>query len=83
MDSGTELAAFCTTRTEKCSKYESRFISVIHIFYFLFFLLLLLDLSSAKRKFADSLNEFKFQCIGDAETDDEMCIGKSQPHVRM
>uniref|UniRef100_A0A667G1I7 Rho GTPase-activating protein 26 n=1 Tax=Lynx canadensis TaxID=61383 RepID=A0A667G1I7_LYNCA len=35
------------------------------------------DLSSAKRKFADSLNEFKFQCIGDAETDDEMCIAKS------
>ena len=42
----------------------------------------LLDLSSAKRKFADSLNEFKFQCIGDAETDDEMCIGKSQPYRR-
>ncbi|XP_023043501.1 rho GTPase-activating protein 26 isoform X3 [Piliocolobus tephrosceles] len=36
-----------------------------------------LDLSSAKRKFADSLNEFKFQCIGDAETDDEMCIARS------
>ncbi|XP_045675283.1 rho GTPase-activating protein 26 isoform X3 [Phyllostomus hastatus] len=35
------------------------------------------NLSSAKRKFADSLNEFKFQCIGDAETDDEMCIAKS------
>nr|XP_011714492.1 rho GTPase-activating protein 26 isoform X3 [Macaca nemestrina] len=35
------------------------------------------DLSSAKRKFADSLNEFKFQCIGDAETDDEMCIARS------
>ncbi|XP_071066496.1 rho GTPase-activating protein 26 isoform X12 [Dasypus novemcinctus] len=34
-------------------------------------------LSSAKRKFADSLNEFKFQCIGDAETDDEMCIARS------
>uniref|UniRef100_A0A8D3BRM4 Rho GTPase-activating protein 26 n=1 Tax=Scophthalmus maximus TaxID=52904 RepID=A0A8D3BRM4_SCOMX len=34
-------------------------------------------LSTAKRKFADSLNEFKFQCIGDAETDDEMCIAKS------
>uniref|UniRef100_A0A3P8VZS2 Rho GTPase-activating protein 26 n=1 Tax=Cynoglossus semilaevis TaxID=244447 RepID=A0A3P8VZS2_CYNSE len=33
-------------------------------------------LSTAKRKFADSLNEFKFQCIGDAETDDEMCIGE-------
>lgn len=42
-----------------------------------FLLFFLLDLSSAKRKFADSLNEFKFQCIGDAETDDEMCIGKS------
>lgn len=36
-----------------------------------------IDLSSAKRKFADSLNDFKFQCIGDAETDDEICIGKS------
>uniref|UniRef100_A0A8C6SES0 Rho GTPase activating protein 26 n=1 Tax=Neogobius melanostomus TaxID=47308 RepID=A0A8C6SES0_9GOBI len=35
------------------------------------------NLSNAKRKFADSLNEFKFQCIGDAETDDEMCIAKS------
>lgn len=34
------------------------------------------DLSSAKRKFADSLNEFKFRCIGDAETDDEICIGE-------
>uniref|UniRef100_A0AAY5L684 Rho GTPase-activating protein 26 n=1 Tax=Esox lucius TaxID=8010 RepID=A0AAY5L684_ESOLU len=35
------------------------------------------DLSTAKRKFAESLNEFKFQCIGDAETDDEICIAKS------
>uniref|UniRef100_A0A674JVG8 Rho GTPase-activating protein 26 n=1 Tax=Terrapene triunguis TaxID=2587831 RepID=A0A674JVG8_9SAUR len=35
------------------------------------------NLSSAKRKFADSLNEFKFRCIGDAETDDEICIAKS------
>ncbi|CAB1443329.1 unnamed protein product [Pleuronectes platessa] len=34
-------------------------------------------LSTAKRKFAGSLNEFKFQCIGDAETDDEICIAKS------
>uniref|UniRef100_A0A8C0VFT9 Rho GTPase-activating protein 26 n=1 Tax=Cyanistes caeruleus TaxID=156563 RepID=A0A8C0VFT9_CYACU len=34
-------------------------------------------LSAAKRKFADSLNEFKFRCIGDAETDDEICIAKS------
>ncbi|NXD25489.1 RHG26 protein, partial [Spelaeornis formosus] len=37
----------------------------------------LTDLSAAKRKFADSLNEFKFRCIGDAETDDEICIAKS------
>uniref|UniRef100_A0A8C3JZE2 Rho GTPase-activating protein 26 n=1 Tax=Calidris pygmaea TaxID=425635 RepID=A0A8C3JZE2_9CHAR len=36
------------------------------------------DLSAAKRKFADSLNEFKFLCIGDAETDDEICIGESR-----
>ncbi|KAK2542560.1 Arhgap26 [Columba guinea] len=35
------------------------------------------NLSAAKRKFADSLNEFKFRCIGDAETDDEICIAKS------
>ncbi|XP_063059258.1 rho GTPase-activating protein 26-like [Engraulis encrasicolus] len=35
------------------------------------------SLSTAKRKFAESLNEFKFQCIGDAETDDEICIAKS------
>ncbi|KAM5170879.1 rho GTPase-activating protein 26 isoform 3-T3 [Mantella aurantiaca] len=34
-------------------------------------------LSSAKRKFAGSLNEFKFRCIGDAETDDEICIARS------
>nr|XP_033783158.1 rho GTPase-activating protein 26 isoform X4 [Geotrypetes seraphini] len=34
-------------------------------------------LSSAKRKFSDSLNEFKFRCIGDAETDDEITIAKS------
>lgn len=53
--------------------------SFIYLFVLLFFFL---DLSSAKRKFADSLNEFKFQCIGDAETDDEMCIGKSSPHRR-
>lgn len=38
------------------------------------------DLSSAQRKFAESLNEFKFQCIGDAETDDEMCIGERLPY---
>lgn len=40
------------------------------------FLSVLAGLSTAKRKFADSLNEFKFQCIGDAETDDEICIGE-------
>lgn len=37
----------------------------------------LADLSTAQRKFAESLNEFKFQCIGDAETDDEICIGEA------
>lgn len=42
----------------------------------LFFLSVPAGLSTAKRKFADSLNEFKFQCIGDAETDDEICIGE-------
>uniref|UniRef100_A0A3B1KAQ9 Rho GTPase-activating protein 26 n=1 Tax=Astyanax mexicanus TaxID=7994 RepID=A0A3B1KAQ9_ASTMX len=41
------------------------------------------DLSSAQRKFAESLNEFKFQCIGDAETDDEMCIGERSQHCSL
>ncbi|KAL8207138.1 UNVERIFIED_CONTAM: Rho GTPase activating protein 10 [Gekko kuhli] len=36
-----------------------------------------LDLSSAQRKFAHSLREFKFEFIGDAETDDERCIDAS------
>ncbi|XP_059506631.1 rho GTPase-activating protein 26-like isoform X1 [Stegostoma tigrinum] len=35
------------------------------------------NLSVAKKKFAESLNEFKFQCIGDAETDDEINIARS------
>lgn len=35
----------------------------------------LIDLSAAQRKFAHSLREFKFEFIGDAETDDERCIG--------
>uniref|UniRef100_A0A8C9VJ32 Rho GTPase activating protein 26 n=1 Tax=Scleropages formosus TaxID=113540 RepID=A0A8C9VJ32_SCLFO len=39
------------------------------------------SLSTAKRKFAESLNQFKFQCIGDAETDDEMCIGKQASYA--
>lgn len=36
-----------------------------------------LDLSAAQRKFARSLRDFRFECIGDAETDDERCIGMS------
>uniref|UniRef100_A0A673WMD2 Rho GTPase activating protein 26 n=1 Tax=Salmo trutta TaxID=8032 RepID=A0A673WMD2_SALTR len=36
-----------------------------------------MDIAKEGRKFAESLNEFKFQCIGDAETDDEICIAKS------
>ncbi|XP_054846114.1 rho GTPase-activating protein 10 [Eublepharis macularius] len=35
------------------------------------------NLSTAQRKFAHSLREFKFEFIGDAETDDERYIGAS------
>ncbi|KAG8453963.1 hypothetical protein GDO86_000550 [Hymenochirus boettgeri] len=35
------------------------------------------SLSSAQRKFAHSLRDFKFEFIGDAETDDERCIDAS------
>ncbi|XP_053757179.1 rho GTPase-activating protein 10 isoform X4 [Panthera pardus] len=34
-------------------------------------------LSAAQRKFAHSLRDFKFEFIGDAETDDERCIDAS------
>lgn len=34
------------------------------------------DLSVAVQKFSLSLQEFQFECIGDAETDDEVNIGK-------
>lgn len=34
------------------------------------------DLSVAVQKFSQSLQEFQFECIGDAETDDEVNIGK-------
>lgn len=37
------------------------------------------DLSVAVQKFSQSLQEFQFECIGDAETDDEVNIGKPQP----
>ncbi|VCW76717.1 unnamed protein product, partial [Gulo gulo] len=33
--------------------------------------------SAAQRKFAHSLRDFKFEFIGDAETDDERCIDAS------
>lgn len=33
-------------------------------------------LSAAVQKFSQSLQEFQFECIGDAETDDEVNIGK-------
>ncbi|ELW70080.1 Rho GTPase-activating protein 10 [Tupaia chinensis] len=39
--------------------------------------LLELGLSAAQRKFAHSLRDFKFEFIGDAETDDERCIDAS------
>lgn len=35
------------------------------------------NLSTAQRKFAHSLRDFKFEFIGDAETDDERCIDAS------
>lgn len=40
--------------------------------------LLFIDFSAAVQKFSQSLQEFQFECIGDAETDDEVNIGKSQ-----
>lgn len=42
-------------------------------FFFFFFAT---DLSVAVQKFSQSLQEFQFECIGDAETDDEVNIGK-------
>ncbi|XP_048839413.1 rho GTPase-activating protein 42 isoform X1 [Brienomyrus brachyistius] len=35
------------------------------------------NLSAAVQKFSQSLQEFQFECIGDAETDDEINIAKS------
>lgn len=35
-----------------------------------------LDLSRAQRSFAQVLNDFRFECIGEVETDDEIHIGK-------
>ncbi|KAA8594041.1 hypothetical protein FQN60_004875, partial [Etheostoma spectabile] len=37
------------------------------------------DLSAAVQKFSQSLQEFQFECIGDAETDDEVNIGSKKP----
>lgn len=33
-------------------------------------------LSLAVQRFSQSLQEFQFECIGDAETDDEISIGE-------
>ncbi|XP_031719320.1 rho GTPase-activating protein 42-like [Anarrhichthys ocellatus] len=35
------------------------------------------NLSAAVQKFSQSLQEFQFECIGDAETDDEVNIAQS------
>ena len=35
-----------------------------------------LDLSKAQRSFANVLNGFGLECIGEVETDDEMIIGE-------
>ena len=34
------------------------------------------DLSKAQRSFANVLNTFRFECIGEVETDDEILIGR-------
>lgn len=41
-------------------------------------LFLFSGLSVAVQKFSQSLQEFQFECIGDAETDDEVNIGKCE-----
>ncbi|XP_030047522.1 rho GTPase-activating protein 10 [Microcaecilia unicolor] len=41
------------------------------------------NLSAAQRKFAHSLRDFKFEFIGDAETDDERCIDASLQEFSM
>lgn len=46
------------------------------ILIFCFFFSWILDLSMAVQKFSQSLQDFQFECIGDAETDDEINIGK-------
>ena len=38
--------------------------------------LFLTELSKAQRSFANVLNEFRLECIGEIDTDDEMEIGK-------
>lgn len=39
-------------------------------------------LSLAVQRFSQSLQEFQFECIGDAETDDEISIGKTQSKAK-
>lgn len=45
---------------------------MIELTAFFFFLS---GLSNAVQRFSQSLQEFQFECIGDAETDDEINIG--------
>lgn len=40
----------------------------------------IVDLSMAVQKFSQSLQDFQFECIGDAETDDEISIGMCVLH---
>ncbi len=42
------------------------------------FFLSLSGLSLAVQRFSQSLQEFQFECIGDAETDDEINIGERE-----
>lgn len=68
-----------TLKTEKMFHAEMHQWScsgVIIFFFFSFPFSWILDLSMAVQKFSQSLQDFQFECIGDAETDDEINIGK-------
>jgi hypothetical protein len=42
--------------------------------------LFLSELSKAQRSFANVLNEFRLECIGEIDTDDEMEIGEQNSY---
>ena len=44
---------------------------------YLYLILYIIELSKAQRSFANVLSEFRLECIGEIDTDDEMEIGMS------